>query len=76
MNCEVVSFCPHGNGTHTEGVGHLTKRRLGIDEILAKEPTLFLALLITVTPEEIGKTSDSYSAKHEKTDLVYFCKIL
>jgi arylformamidase len=34
VNCQVMTFCPHGNGTHTECVGHITKKRIYVHEIL------------------------------------------
>lgn len=47
-NCEVVAFTPHGNGTHTESVGHLTRERFPITNVL---PPLFLnCTLISVEP--------------------------
>jgi len=45
-NCEVVTYCAHGNGTHTECVGHLSSERIHVAEI-HKTPNL-LAQLITV----------------------------
>jgi arylformamidase len=32
-NCEIYSFSPHLNGTHTEGVGHITKKRISVQDI-------------------------------------------
>lgn len=31
-NCEVVTYCAHGNGTHTECVGHIAKNRVHVSE--------------------------------------------
>lgn len=45
-NCEVVTYCAHGNGTHTECVGHLSSERIHVAEI-HQTPNL-LAQLITV----------------------------
>ena len=45
-NCEVVTYCAHGNGTHTESVGHLSKERIHIPDILKR--THYTAQIITV----------------------------
>ena len=49
-NCEVVTYCPHGNGTHTECVGHLSKERVHLPDVLKK--SCFTAQLITVNLHE------------------------
>lgn len=51
-NCEVIEFTPHCNGTHTEGVGHLTAERVPLSSVL---PEPFLACsVISVGPH--GRT--------------------
>ncbi len=45
-NCEIYTFSPHLNGTHTECVGHITKER-----IFAPNVGLAEARLVTVKPE-------------------------
>jgi hypothetical protein len=45
-NCETVTLNPHGNGTHTECVGHISDQRIGIATLLRQ--TLVPALLISV----------------------------
>jgi len=45
-NCEVVTYCAHGNGTHTECVGHLSAGRIHLPDCL-KQPFMS-AQLITV----------------------------
>lgn len=45
-NCEVVTYCAHGNGTHTECVGHLSRERIHVSEVF-QTPNL-LAQLISV----------------------------
>lgn len=45
-NCEIVTYCAHGNGTHTEGVGHLSEHRISVNEVLTKY--FFTAQLITI----------------------------
>lgn len=47
-NCENLHLNAHGNGTHTECVGHISKARISINRILTRFH--FPAELITVTP--------------------------
>lgn len=51
-NCVTITVTPHGNGTHTEGIGHLTDEPAPIHVIL--KDTLIPATLITVTPRKSG----------------------
>ncbi|MBU6476210.1 MAG: cyclase family protein [Alphaproteobacteria bacterium] len=46
-NCGIYTFSPHLNGTHTEGVGHITKERISVPNVGLVE-----ARLITVKPEK------------------------
>ncbi|MEQ8623649.1 MAG: cyclase family protein [Vicingaceae bacterium] len=50
VNFRDIAFNPHGNGTHTECVGHITKKIHSINECLKQ--FFYLAELITVQPEE------------------------
>lgn len=68
VNCFVVTLCPHGNGTHTECVGHIVDERVAISDIL--EDTLSPAWLATVALEQIGGLADEYSPAHEPDDRV------
>lgn len=47
-NCETVTLNPHGNGTHTECVGHITDGRLSVSRLL--RDALVPCVLVTVTP--------------------------
>jgi arylformamidase len=53
-SCNVfnVSFNPHGNGTHTETLGHISKEKHPIYKSLIQ--FFFIAELITVNPETQG----------------------
>jgi arylformamidase len=56
-NCQVVTFIPHCNGTHTECVGHLTRQRLDAHRVT---PTgLLPALVISAPPVQASGTSES-----------------
>jgi kynurenine formamidase len=50
VNFRNVTFNPHGNGTHTECVGHISKEFYTINKNLHR--FLFTAELITVLPEQ------------------------
>ena len=50
VNFKNVRFNPHGNGTHTECVGHISKENYTINKILRQFH--FLAKLISVYPEK------------------------
>ncbi len=51
VNFMNVKLNPHGNGTHTECVGHIAKEKFSINQSLQKFH--FLAKLISVTPTEM-----------------------
>lgn len=67
-NCSSVRLNPHGNGTHTECVGHIVDDRVHIGE-LARSP-MFPATLITVRPEHLGASGEDYYGKSNPDDLV------
>jgi arylformamidase len=56
-NCRTITLTPHCNGTHTEGVGHLT--RDPFDAHRAIPTDLIPALLLSVSPEAAGQTTES-----------------
>lgn len=47
-NAEVVTLNPHCNGTHTECVGHVTRERIAVNEVL--EDSLMPAALVSIKP--------------------------
>lgn len=49
-NCEDITFNPHGNGTHTECIGHITRERITVNSVLKNFH--FVAKLVTVPVEE------------------------
>jgi arylformamidase len=51
VNFRNITFNPHGNGTHTECVGHISKENYTINQNLRK--FFFLAELITLLPKEL-----------------------
>lgn len=51
VNFKNISFNPHGNGTHTECVGHISKEAYSINKTFSR--FLFIAELITILPEQL-----------------------
>jgi arylformamidase len=50
VNCENLFLNAHGNGTHTECVGHISKEKITINQTLKQ--FFSIAQVITVTPEK------------------------
>ena len=67
-NCEELTVTPHGNGTHTECVGHLTDERVSVSEVL--RGGLCLALLVSVRPVPAAATRESTDPAPEADDLL------
>ncbi|MBA2664763.1 MAG: cyclase family protein [Bradymonadaceae bacterium] len=67
-NCESVWLNPHGNGTHTECVGHIAHERHSVNEAL--DEALVPALLVTVAPESLAASGESYEGPNEPVDRV------
>ena len=67
-NFEQLTLIPHCNGTHTECVGHITHERVGVNQCLME--TLIPAIVITVEPEAVSATSESYSLSPAADDLI------
>jgi len=53
VNFRNISFNPHGNGTHTECVGHISKENFTINQCLKQ--FFFVAEVISVIPTERGE---------------------
>lgn len=53
VNFNNIYFNPHGHGTHTECVGHITEKTYSINQCLKQ--FFFVAEVITVVPEKKGK---------------------
>ncbi|MBC7410987.1 MAG: cyclase family protein [Bacteroidia bacterium] len=52
VNFRNISFNPHGNGTHTECVGHISKAFYSVNDMLTQ--THNLAQLVSITPKIIA----------------------
>ncbi len=68
VNFEQVKFIPHCNGTHTEGVGHITNERISVHDCL--NDAFILASLISVVPEKASETEETYPVKLNDNDLL------
>ncbi|HLV41613.1 MAG TPA: cyclase family protein [Brumimicrobium sp.] len=53
VNFRNIFFNPHGHGTHTECLGHITPEVYSINESLNE--FFFQAVVLTVKPESVGK---------------------
>ena len=62
VNFRNILFNPHGNGTHTECVGHISKEDYTINQTLKK--FFFMAELITVLPDELENGDKVITKKH------------
>ena len=51
VNFRNITFNPHGNGTHTECVGHISKEFITINACLKQ--FMFLAEVVTILPKEL-----------------------
>ena len=51
-----IHFNPHGHGTHTEGLGHVTEEKQNLDDCLKEY--FFIASLISVDPKKIESKTE------------------
>ena len=66
-NCDSVTLVPHGNGTHTECVGHITADRVGIHDTL--KDAFIPATVLTVEPEPFAASGETYPWPHDGAEL-------
>ena len=62
VNFRNIAFNPHGNGTHTECVGHISKENYSINQILKK--FFFIAEVISILPDELPNGDYVITAEH------------
>jgi arylformamidase len=74
VNCEVLSFVPHCNGTHTECVGHVTTDRVAVHEVL--KGGLHVARLISVRPETLAESGESRDPEASPDERVISARVL
>jgi kynurenine formamidase len=68
VNCEVLQIAPHGNGTHTECVGHVVAERVSVDDVAPRE--LMLTRLLSVKPTTLADSGEAYGGACEDGDRV------
>ena len=67
-NCRNLRLNPHGNGTHTECVGHIVDDQIAVGDIA---PTgLLPATLLSVASTRFGECVESYGGTSASTDQV------
>lgn len=66
-NFDVVTLIPHCNGTHTECVGHISRERISVEQVL--QPELSPATLLSVTPVDARSSGEHYEPEVEDGDL-------
>ena len=54
VNFRDITFNPHGHGTHTECLGHITHDIHSVDACFRNIPSLMPCSLVTLAPQEIG----------------------
>lgn len=74
VNCEVLTFAPHCNGTHTECVGHVTSDRVAVHEVL--KGGLHVARLVSVRPETLGDSGESRDPDAADDERVITARVL
>ncbi len=62
VNFRNIIFNPHGNGTHTECVGHISKENYSINQCL--KTFFFIADLITILPDETADGDKILTKQH------------
>lgn len=67
VNFRNIFFNPHGNGTHTECVGHISKEDFSINKTLTRFN--FIAELVTILPDELPNGDHVITRKHFETAL-------
>ena len=65
-NCETHTFTPHGDGTHTEGPGHILRSRRPV----VVGDVVCIAVVVRVTPRLLGESVDDVAGNHRHDDVV------
>jgi hypothetical protein len=63
-----LTLTPHANGTHTEGVGHLTVERVDVQGVIPRR--LLTAALLSIEPELAGDSEEGSSPVPHAADLL------
>lgn len=68
VNCEAIELIPHGHGTHTEGVGHISAERVPVGELAAE--ALIPAVVLRVATRSLAESGDRSEGKSSPDDRV------
>ena len=68
VNCFDVHFWPHGNGTHTETMGHITQGLVPVGT--QPVPTLMLATFLDATATPVSQSSEHPGQLAKSEDMV------
>jgi arylformamidase len=68
VNCRTLTLSPHGNGTHTESVGHIVDADVAVPTVTPVG--LMPACVLTVPTVSFGSSQESYRGKHKDDDRV------
>jgi len=68
FNADILELIPHGNGTHTETVGHLVDQDVPVGEQLVE--SLIPCTVLSVEPRLLGETGETYPNRSEPSDEV------
>jgi len=68
VNCFDVTLNPHGNGTHTECIGHIVDDPVCVSD-LAIAP-LLAATVVSIRPVSLGSSQETYGGRHGPDDQV------
>lgn len=69
VNCENLFLNAHGNGTHTECIGHISKERISINSCLKQ--FIFSCEVISAAPEQISNGDFVITLKKVQEKLVH-----
>lgn len=68
VNCRTLTLTPHGNGTHTESVGHIVNARVAVPSVTPLG--LVPACVLTVPTVSLSSAQETYGGKHHGDDKV------
>ncbi|MFZ9885895.1 MAG: cyclase family protein [Myxococcota bacterium] len=74
VNCEELVLFPHGNGTHTECIGHILHDARPVSSLTP--PGLIPARVVSARPMPLEQSGERYGGNHRSDDLVISAKAL
>lgn len=74
VNCSTLQLSPHGNGTHTECVGHVVEDDVSVNALVPLVP--LVAWVFTIDCLPLAKVGEDYRGKGAPEDLVISAQAL